>query len=202
MLSRTLHRMGHLRRRLVTQTLLRPLFGAIGRRTTLYPFAMLVGSEHVRIGSRTLIRRGCRLEIIRHGQPWTPEITIGDDVNIEQNVHIVCHDRIRIGDRVSITAGCAIVDVTHQPGQRLRGRSDIDTGRSYVEIGDGSFLGYGAVVLPNVRIGRGCFVGAGSVVTRDLPDHAVAAGVPARVLRLMDQPATTQAALPENADEH
>ena len=53
-----------------------------------------------------------------------------------------------------------------------------------VSIGEGSDLGVGCIIMPGVRIGRGVQVGAGAVVSTDLPDLAVAAGVPARVLRL------------------
>ena len=52
-----------------------------------------------------------------------------------------------------------------------------------VVIGDGSWLGYGTVVLPGARIGRHVTVGANSVVTGDLPDYCVAAGAPATVIR-------------------
>ena len=51
-------------------------------------------------------------------------------------------------------------------------------------IGDDSDLGVGCVVLPGVTIGRGAVIGAGAVVNEDIPEYAVAAGVPARVLRL------------------
>jgi len=44
----------------------------------------------------------------------------------------------------------------------------------------------GSVVLPNVIIGRGAVIGANSVVTKSVPDHSVAAGVPARILRRYD----------------
>ena len=53
-----------------------------------------------------------------------------------------------------------------------------------VVIGAGSDLGTGAIVLPGVTIGKGVQLGAGAVVTKDVPDYAVAAGNPARVLRL------------------
>jgi acetyltransferase-like isoleucine patch superfamily enzyme len=55
-----------------------------------------------------------------------------------------------------------------------------------VVIGDGSWLGYGAVVLPGVTIGKHCVIGANSVVTSDIPDFSVAVGVPARVIRRYD----------------
>lgn len=58
--------------------------------------------------------------------------------------------------------------------------------RRLVRVGAGSWIGAGAIVLADV--GRGCVVGAGAVVTRPLPDFAVAAGVPARVLRFRTAP--------------
>ena len=57
-----------------------------------------------------------------------------------------------------------------------------------VAIGDGSDLGVGSIVLPGVTIGRGCQIGAGAVVTKDVPDFAVVAGVPARIIRSRSDP--------------
>lgn len=181
-------------RRLLCATYYRALFGRLGAGTILYPFNLLLNPQWISIGARSLVRRGCRLEVVLHGQSWTPQLVIGDNVNIEQNVHIVCHDRIVIGDSVSITGHCAIVDVSHPHDAFAQGRKPgdaIDEARSFVEIGAGSFIGFGTVILPNVRIGRGCMIGAGSVVNSDIPDYAVAAGVPARVLRT-DPPAREQ----------
>ncbi|MEO6802231.1 MAG: DapH/DapD/GlmU-related protein, partial [Granulicella sp.] len=53
----------------------------------------------------------------------------------------------------------------------------------YVEIGEGTLIGMGTMVLPNVRIGKRCVIGANSVVTSDIPDYSIAAGSPARVIR-------------------
>ena len=52
-----------------------------------------------------------------------------------------------------------------------------------VSIGDGSWIGHGAVVLPGSRIGRHVTIGANSVVSGDIPDFSVAVGSPARVIR-------------------
>ncbi|MBK7009946.1 MAG: hypothetical protein IPH36_15590 [Saprospiraceae bacterium] len=52
-----------------------------------------------------------------------------------------------------------------------------------VVIGDGADIGVGAILLPGATVGRGAVVGAGAVVTGDVPDFAVVAGVPARILR-------------------
>jgi phosphonate metabolism protein (transferase hexapeptide repeat family) len=52
-----------------------------------------------------------------------------------------------------------------------------------VTLGNDVWIGHGAVVLPGVKVGTGAAVGANAVVSRDVPDFAVVAGVPARVLR-------------------
>lgn len=158
--------------------------GCAGRRLVIYRPTLLSGLRYVAVGDFVTIRPGLRLEVIEaHGR--TPRLTIGNRVNIEQNVHLVCHSRLSLGDDVSITANCAIVDVTHpfepaMPG-KIGGRIlDED---SFVEIGDGCFIGIGSVILPNVRLGPGCVVGANSVVTRSFPERSVLAGSPARLIR-------------------
>jgi acetyltransferase-like isoleucine patch superfamily enzyme len=56
-----------------------------------------------------------------------------------------------------------------------------------VVIGYGADIGMNASILPGVRIGQQAIVGAGAVVTQDVPDYAVVAGVPARVLYFRDR---------------
>lgn len=51
-----------------------------------------------------------------------------------------------------------------------------------IHVGERSFIGYGATIMPGVKIGKRCVIGAGAVVTHDIPDNSVAAGVPARVI--------------------
>ena len=55
-----------------------------------------------------------------------------------------------------------------------------------VKVGDCTTIGSNATVLPRVTIGRNCFIGAGAVVTHDVPDDAIVAGVPAKVIRYRD----------------
>ncbi len=52
-----------------------------------------------------------------------------------------------------------------------------------IEIGHDTWIGHGAVVMPGVTIGTGAIIGSGAVVTKDVPDFAVAVGVPARTIR-------------------
>ena len=55
------------------------------------------------------------------------------------------------------------------------------------QIGRGSLVGIGAVVLDGVKVGAGCIVGAGSVVTKDVPERSLVVGVPAKVLRQLSE---------------
>jgi acetyltransferase-like isoleucine patch superfamily enzyme len=162
------------------------VFGHFGKGSLLYAPLLLTNPRHISIGNGVHIRQGARLEVIVGNSEHLPSLSIGDNVNIEQHVHIVCHHRIRIEPDVSITGFCTIVDTTHpvdglEPGQKMGNL--ISEEESYVEIGRGAFIGMGVRILPNVRIGSGAVIGANSVVTHDVPDFCIATGIPARVQR-------------------
>lgn len=167
----------------------RHAFGSMGKRCVIIKPISLYNARFIRLGDRVRINHGVRLDAIVDKPSRVPELRIGSNVNIEQSVHIVCHSRISIGDNVSITGNCAIVDITH-PWREIHdprpiGQRILDED-SFVEIGDGSFLGFGSVVLPNVRIGKYCVIGANSCVTHDIPDYSVAAGNPAVIIQRYD----------------
>ncbi len=133
------------------------------------------------------------------------QIEIGDDVYIGHQTILKGYHKNRlvigsgtwIGQQCffhsagGLTIGC---NVGIGPGVRIitsyHAEDGIDTPILHsrlefapVEIADDADLGVGCIVLPGVRIGRGAQLGAGAVVTADVPAYAVAAGVPARVLR-------------------
>lgn len=167
-----------------TRLFYRFMFKNIGRRSVVFRPMFILNADCIEIGEHVTIRDGVRLEVVRDTYGGTPSLTIGANTHIEQNVHIVCHSRVAIGCNVTIAASCAVVDVTHpytdisipNIGDKIAEDS------SYVEIGDGAFIGYGAVILPNVRVGLRAVVGANSVVTKDVPDFTIVGGVPARVI--------------------
>lgn len=86
---------------------------------------------------------------------------------------------IRIGADCLIGQYCTLVAVNHATA---RGASihSLATERTGITIGDGVWVGAGAIVLPGVTIGDGAIVGAGAVVTRDVPPFEIHAGNPAR----------------------
>ena len=59
--------------------------------------------------------------------------------------------------------------------------------KHHTEIGEGAFIGSGTMLVAPVRVGKGARTGAGAVVTKDIPDHTVAVGTPARVIRKLKE---------------
>lgn len=175
--------------RLKTELYYRHIFGSMGRGCLIYKPLLFHNPQFVHIGNYTMIRPGARIEAIVFDESRPPSLVIGSNVNIEQNVHLICSSRLVIGNDVTITGNCAIVDTKHpyddvSDARKIGDR--IDPSSFPVQIGENCFLGYGCVVLPGTSIGKHCIVGANSVVTRDVPDYSVIAGNPAAVVKRYD----------------
>jgi len=112
-----------------------------------------------------------------------PVVSIGDRCLIGRGSGIVGHFSIEIGNDVWTGHNVYITDQNHGYEDVLRPISQQSQPERAVKIGDGSWLGYGSVVLPGVTIGKHVVVGANSVVTHDIPDYSVAVGVPAKVIK-------------------
>ncbi len=56
-----------------------------------------------------------------------------------------------------------------------------------IKINDNVFIGFGAILMPNITIGSNCIIGAGSIVTKDIAENSVAVGAPARVITTVDK---------------
>lgn len=140
---------------------------------------------HVENGGRILIGRRVRLN-----SEWVPielstspggTIEIGDGVFINYGTLIAARRHVRIGSNVMIGNYCIVAD-TELPGiGDPPGATPIEP--RPVEIGDGAWLAARVTVLPGARIGAGAVIAAGSVVAGDIPDGAVAGGIPARRLQ-------------------
>lgn len=164
-----------------------PQFEAFGRGVTIRKPILILNPRGIAIGGNTFIRDGARLEVVDRPGEAPGRLSIGRNVDIEQNVHIVACSEVVIGDDCCITAGCSIVDATHPFDVPIgtNRASVLSPGESHVRIGAGVFIGIGSTVLPGVTIGDHAYIGAGSVVTHDIPADAVALGAPARVIRIV-----------------
>jgi maltose O-acetyltransferase len=88
---------------------------------------------------------------------------------------------VTIGDEVQIATGVQLLTATHPLDAETR-RKGWESAEP-ISVGDGVWLGSGAIVCPGVVIGEDTVVGAGSVVTGDLPPGVLAVGNPCRVVR-------------------
>lgn len=110
-------------------------------------------------------------------------IAMGSGTIVNVGAYLSGEGGLSLGSNVLVGAHAKLLSAGHQidGGHEIIARNRIT--RSRVEIGDGAWVGAGAVVLEGVRIGRGAVVAAGSVVRRDVPDRMIVAGVPARIIR-------------------
>ena len=112
-------------------------------------------------------------------------VEIGDGSRCQTRCHLSAYKAaIRIGRDVGIGPGCRLI--AHNHGRsREEHRKLISKGPIIVD--DGAWLGADVKILSGVHIGKNAVVGAGSVVTRDIPEGAVAVGVPARVVKMRSE---------------
>jgi acetyltransferase-like isoleucine patch superfamily enzyme len=136
------------------------------------------------LGRWSWIGHGCKIRI------HEGEVRIGAKTVLGQECTISAYQRVAIGHECVIADRVMLIDFDHGVVEverpiRLQGIYKRD-----VQVGNNCWIGYGACILRGVTIGDNAIVGTSAVVTKSLPDNAVAAGVPARVIRMRDAPRT------------
>jgi maltose O-acetyltransferase len=150
--------------------------------------------------------RGIARGVWFHGAPTfrgargkTALLEIGEKTSVNTPCTWDLNGPITIGKRVGIGPHSLFITGTHEigPPEERRGK-DISAG---ITIGDGVWIGARVTVLPGVTIGFGSVVAAGSIVTRSVPANTLVGGVPAKVLRSLDEtgPASRVASRPRLA---
>lgn len=94
--------------------------------------------------------------------------------------------QITIEDFVTIGPNVTLVSVSHSKNDIAKYGKVVCTTEGKIEIKNGSWIGAGAIVLPNVTINEGSIVGAGAVVTRDVEAYTVVAGSPAKKIGVVE----------------
>lgn len=162
-------------------------FGSFGEGSCIgFPAATLMNVGSIHLGERTLVGRQATLSVgYGPGDPQAPArgLVVGDRCVLGARTSLTAHASIAIGDDVWFGQDVFVSDASH-------GYQEVGTpiGRQFgthspVVIGDGCWIGHGAIVLPGTTLGRNVVVAAGSVVRGEVADHAVVAGVPAKVVR-------------------
>jgi acetyltransferase-like isoleucine patch superfamily enzyme len=148
----------------------------LGERVVIY---QQPGGGPVQLDDRVQIHNDTIIEVGPGGS-----LQIGANSTIQPRCQFAAYAAsIRIGAGVQIAPACAFYPYDHGTAPDLPIAAQPLRTRGGIVVEDDAWLGYGVVVLSGVRIGRGAVVGANAVVTRDVPDGAVVAGSPARVVR-------------------
>lgn len=164
-------------------------FRSVGRNPLIMRRIKVFGGKAIAIGDNFYCYGDQRFETYseHNGKRFSPRLVIGHNVSINPGCHLACIERLELHDGVLLASRVFVTDHFHgdtsveslaiPPQKRLL------TTKGPVIIGQNAWLGEGVVVMPGVTIGRNAIIGANSVVTKNIPDNAVAAGVPARVIK-------------------
>lgn len=161
----------------------------IGRNTKVYAWIdKRAKSSVIKIGDDCLIKGGLVTE--------TDEsiISIGNNSCMGNETIIDCAKSILIGDDVTISYGCLLMDSDNHSTRYSIRKNDLSdwkgkkhdwttTNSNPIQICKGAWIGARVIVTKGVTIGEGAIVGAGSVVTKNVPPWTIVAGNPARVIR-------------------
>lgn len=132
----------------------------------------------VKIGDGTHIHQDVVIETGQNGC-----LTIGAHTHVQPRCQFSAYKgSIEIGRGVQIAPGCAFYPYDHGfVAGAPTSKQALET-KGGITIGDDAWLGFGVIVLDGVKIGEGAVIGAGAVVTTNVPNGAIAVGVPARVI--------------------
>lgn len=139
-----------------------PLLDLKGINARIEPGAII--RDQVHIGNNAVIMMGASINI---------GASIGDKTMIDMNA--VLGGRATVGENCHIGAGAVLAGVIEPPSANP------------VVIEDNVLVGANAVILEGVRVGEGAVVAAGAIVVEDVPAHTVVAGVPAKVIKKIDE---------------
>lgn len=175
--------------RLYTRVL-RLRFARFGKNSHVgWPATKLIGLKYVSVGKGTFIARRVLLTAWDqyHGNHYSPTILIGNYCTINENTHITAINKIIIGDNLLTGTNVLITDnahgeITHESLTMPPTIRPLYS-KGPVVIGNNVWLGNNVCVMPGVTIGDGAIIGANSVVTHDIPAFAVAAGIPANIIK-------------------
>jgi len=162
-----------------------------------FPSARLVrlpidvrNKKYIDFGTNLTTGFGCRIESFPKFKNGNKVLVFGNDVQMNDYVHITAMESVKIGNNVLMASKIYISDCSHGSYGGNENDSDPDMipiarplFSKPVVIEDNVWLGEFVSVLPGVTIGKGTIVGANSVVSKSLPEYVIAVGSPAKPVK-------------------
>ena len=118
------------------------------------------------------------------------EVRIGAKTVLGQECTISAYQHVSIGEQCILADRVMLIDFDHNVAEVERPIRVQGIYKRDVRVGNNVWIGFGAQILRGVTVGDNAIVGAGAVVTKDVPANAVVAGVPARLIRMREEPLT------------
>ena len=184
----------HLASKVYYAPLLRRRANTVGSNLVLYEnMPKILGNLMIRLGDRITLsgeQVWCAC-----GDSRPKDLIIGSDSYVGFGVEIFVGTEVIVGEHVLIANHVLINGYDGHPTDplaRARGEGPGESGCGPIHIGDYAWIGSKAIILKRVKIGRGAIVASGSVVTNDVPELAIVAGNPARIVRTLERPAEWQ----------
>ena len=139
----------------------------------------------ISIGSNNIRQKIAESLNVTFGRSFHPSSIISDETEIGEGTVVIqgaiIQSDVRIGRHCIINTGasvdheCVIKDYVHiSPHCTLCGN---------VQIGEGTWVGAGSIIIPGVKVGKWSVIGAGSVVTKDIPDNVLAVGNRCKIIK-------------------
>lgn len=147
----------------------------------------LINIENIDLGDNLILGNYANLYTINFDliTKQYPNLKIGKNIYIGHHVSIHCMNDIELEDNVVLSDYIYISDVSH--GFKMTDNISIMKqpwiSHGKVKIGNGTFLGHGVKIMPNIILGKNCIVASGSIVTKSFEDYSLIGGSPAKLLK-------------------
>lgn len=159
-------------------------FAEFGKNSVLYKPLAINSHSSIFIGDNTTILNGSRMQVYNQLTGLDAKITIGNNCYICYNNSFLAGENITLEDGVLMASNILILSENHSTNpEDFRYYMDQELNCKSVIIGEGTWIGEQAIIMPGVKIGKKCVIGAGSVVLKSIPEYSMVVGTPAKVIK-------------------